>query len=163
LVNICRPATTIIIKLINAGPNSSKKKAIESYGFDKVQKAMQESGIPLLDTLVERLQASDHSLQVSSLALINALYRHASQASTAARAAFVKNLDSLGVRTVICAIMLTSTAEDKKKELLEFQNVVIQDLATQKKVKVLPEMLTRLGALDLSDPADAEKLGCHVR
>ena len=73
LVNICRPATAIIIKFVTADKNSTS--SIKSYGFDVLHDAMinQQNFLP---TLVQRLSSADYVLCSNSLCLINALMRH---------------------------------------------------------------------------------------
>jgi engulfment and cell motility protein 1 len=74
LVNICRPATAIIIKLAIADKNSSTS-AIKSYGFDVLHDAMEKQP-NFLSTLVQRLSSADYVLCLNSLCLINALMRY---------------------------------------------------------------------------------------
>jgi engulfment and cell motility protein 1 len=74
LVNICRPATAIIIKLATADKDSTTS-AIKSYGFDVLHDAMIKQP-NFLPTLVQRLASADYVLCSNSLCLINALMRH---------------------------------------------------------------------------------------
>ena len=74
LVNICRPATAIIIKLATADKDSTAS-AINSYGFDVLHDAMIKQP-NFLPTLVQRLASADYVLCSNSLCLINALMRH---------------------------------------------------------------------------------------
>ena len=71
LVNICRPATAIIIKLVTADKNSTTF-SIKLYGFDVLHDVMIKSP-NILPTLIQRLASADYVLCSNSLCLINAL------------------------------------------------------------------------------------------
>ena len=72
-MNICRPATAIIIKLVTADKNSTSM--IKSFGFDVLHDVTTKQP-NFLPTLVQRLASADYVLCSNSLCLINALMRH---------------------------------------------------------------------------------------
>ena len=76
-MNICRPATAIIIKLVTADKNCTTS-SIKSYGFDVLHDVMIKQP-NFLPTLVQRLASADYVLCSNSLCLINALMRHVNQ------------------------------------------------------------------------------------
>ncbi|RKO84499.1 hypothetical protein BDK51DRAFT_32939, partial [Blyttiomyces helicus] len=119
LVNICRPATAAIIKLVTA--DASSTSPIQSYGFDVVHNSLlaQSSFLP---TLVHRLSETEYLLQLHSLHLINALFRHASDR---ARADFIAGLDALGMRKVVARLMMSRPAEELGKQMVEFQTLLV--------------------------------------
>ncbi|KAJ3052420.1 hypothetical protein HK097_006293 [Rhizophlyctis rosea] len=130
LVNICRPATAIIIKLVIADPSSSSP--IQCYGFDVVNRAIRNQA-SFLPTLVHRLAATDYSLQLNSMHLINVLFRHA---TPGARTEFVHNLDALDTRRTVLRVMQNSPAEELSNQLVEFQRLLIQEGHRRKRMPI---------------------------
>ena len=130
LVNICRPATAIIIKLVVADASSSSP--IQCYGFDVVNRAIRNQA-SFLPTLVHRLAATDYSLQLNSMHLINVLFRHA---TPGARTEFVHNLDALDTRRTVLRVMQSSPAEELSNQLVEFQRLLIQEGHRRKRMPI---------------------------
>ncbi|KAI9356310.1 ELMO/CED-12 family-domain-containing protein [Zopfochytrium polystomum] len=122
LVNICRPATAILIKLVTADA-TAENSPIQCYGFDVVNAAVaaQSSFVP---TLVQRLSATDYLLQLNSLHLINVLFR---KATDRYRGEFVYLIDALNIRKVVVRLMQTRPPEELGKQLVEFQRLLIQE------------------------------------
>lgn len=97
LVNICRPATAVLIRLVCAD-KSNPTAAIKCYGFGVIRAALLSPELNFLPTLVQRLSTSDNNLQLNSLSLINSLLRYVTEAH---REEFVQMLDGLNVRKAI--------------------------------------------------------------
>ncbi|KAJ3117603.1 hypothetical protein HDU96_006201 [Phlyctochytrium bullatum] len=131
LVNICRPATAIIIKLVLAD-KTTENSPIQCYGFDVVHAAVacQSSFLP---TLVRRLSETDYLLQLNSMQLINVLFRKATEKY---RGEFVFLLDALQIRKVVVGLMQMSPAEELGKQLVEFQRLLIQEGYRRKRLNV---------------------------
>lgn len=122
LVNVCRPATAIVIKLV-LSDRSIPSSSIQNYGYDVVIQAI--SALPsFLPTLVQRLSATDFFLQINSMQLVNCLFR---AAMLKLRWNFMKRLDELEIRKVIIKLMLTTASEELSKQLVEFQRLYIQE------------------------------------
>ncbi|KAI9101660.1 ELMO/CED-12 family-domain-containing protein [Phlyctochytrium arcticum] len=163
LVNICRPATAIIIKLVVAD-RSNVSSGIQCYGFDVVNRAISAQA-SFLPTLVHRLSATDYLLQLNSLHLINSLFRHVSEKF---RKSFVEMLDSLDTRRVVLNLMQSNPAEELKAQLVEFQRLLILEGHRRKRTPVNPQNPEHAGMLrDLWEwsgiapgaPPDWQKLG----
>lgn len=73
LVTVCRPATAILIKLVNADKQSGS--TISCYGYDFLHRAAKDE-IEFLPTLVQRLQSPDYLLCLNSLELITTMIKH---------------------------------------------------------------------------------------
>ncbi|KND04294.1 uncharacterized protein SPPG_00027 [Spizellomyces punctatus DAOM BR117] len=131
LVNICRPATAIIIKLVVADP-SNPSSAIQCYGFDVVNRAISAQS-SFLPTLVHRLSATDYLLQLNSMHLINSLFRHVTER---ARIGFIEMLDALDIRTVVLKLMQSSPADELKAQVVEFQRLLILEGHRRKRTPV---------------------------
>ncbi|KAJ1568985.1 hypothetical protein HK405_011461 [Cladochytrium tenue] len=131
LVNICRPVTAILIKLVSSDP-TAENSPIQCYGFDVVSNAL-SSQSSFLPTLVQRLLATDYILQLNSLHLVNILFRKATDRN---RGEFVYQLDSLKIRQVVLSLMRTQPPEDLGKQLVEFQRLLIQEGHRRKRLPV---------------------------
>jgi engulfment/cell motility protein 1 len=84
IVNICRPATAIVRKLVAFGPQSAPapvpgeeatQRTIYSYGFDVVWPQIY-SEPSFFKVLNQRLTRGDYLLIQSTIALINSLMHH---------------------------------------------------------------------------------------
>ncbi|KAJ3415709.1 hypothetical protein HDV05_004387 [Chytridiales sp. JEL 0842] len=131
LVNICRPATAIIIKLVLAD-QTTENSPIQTYGFDVINKAI-STQTSFLPTLLDRLSATDYLLQLNSMHLINVLFR---KATDRYRAEFVHLMDALSIRRVVTQLMQTSPAEELGKQLVEYQRLLIQEGHRRKRIIV---------------------------
>ena len=134
LVNICRPATAIIIKLVISDV-SSTNFSTRCYGFEVVNKAISAQS-SFLPTLVQRLTTTDYLLALNSLNLINALFRHVTDRY---RVNFVYTMDCLNIRKVAMRLMQASPAEEMYKQLVEFQRLMIQEGHRRKRLLILAE------------------------
>jgi engulfment/cell motility protein 1 len=143
LVNICRPATAIIIKLVLAD-KTTENSPIQTYGFDVVNGAVaaQSSFLP---TLVDRLSATDYLLQLNSMHLINVLFR---KATDRYRGEFVYLLDALSIRKVVVRLIQTSPAEELGNQLVEFQRLLIQEGHRRKRMAVDGRNSTHISMLE---------------
>lgn len=74
LVTVCRPATAILIKLVNADKQPGSGP-IACYGYNFVKGASKDE-TEFLPTLVQRLQSPDYLLCLNSLELITAMIKH---------------------------------------------------------------------------------------
>jgi engulfment/cell motility protein 1 len=115
LINVCRPATAILKKLVEADPASAPGPIVPSssrrppvappgsvyrYGFHVVFEQMRkEKG--LLETVVSRLGSADTAMALYSMMLINSLLSHVNDTHWAE---FIAELDTLNVRkaVVVC-------------------------------------------------------------
>ncbi|KAJ3365787.1 hypothetical protein GGF32_008185 [Allomyces javanicus] len=98
LVNICRPATALLIRILQltftaAEADAARRTAMSATAsadalaaltdnevaasMELVHQVMVTSGKPLLAALIQRLSASEYVLQLHSLALINAVFKFA--------------------------------------------------------------------------------------
>ncbi|CAI2177420.1 17101_t:CDS:10, partial [Funneliformis geosporum] len=129
LVNICRPATAIIIKLAIADKNSI---SIKSYGFDVLHDAMIKQP-NFLPTLVQRLASADYVLCSNSLCLINALMRHVTDHHWEF---FMDMMDKLNVRKAVALLMNGIHGDELSKQLLEFQSLFVRQAYRWKRTQV---------------------------
>ncbi|CAG8462244.1 25589_t:CDS:10 [Dentiscutata erythropus] len=131
LVNICRPATAIIIKLVTADKNFTTSP-IRSYGFDVLHEAilLQPNFLP---TLVQRFASADYVLRSNSLCLINALMRHVTDQYWES---FMDMLDKLNVRKAVVHLMNGVHVEELSKHLLEFQSLFVRQAYRWKRTQV---------------------------
>ncbi|KAJ3120690.1 hypothetical protein HK098_004410 [Nowakowskiella sp. JEL0407] len=143
LVNICRPATEIIIKLVLAD-KSDPNAAIQCYGFNVINNAIssQQSFLP---TLVGRLLQTDDLLRLGSMNLINVLFRHATDQH---RDEFVHTLDMLHIRNVVLEIIYQNPAEELMKQVYEFQRLLILEGNRRKTSPVNMHNKDHVGMLD---------------
>jgi engulfment/cell motility protein 1 len=73
LVTVCRPATAILIKLVNADKQSGSP--ISCYGYNFLHSSAKDEA-EFLPTLVQRLQSPDYLLCLNSLDLITTMIKH---------------------------------------------------------------------------------------
>lgn len=129
LVNLCRPATGVLIKLIM----SARMLRGEPVGIDTIFTSLQNNP-KSLSILVQRLSATDYFLQTNSLHLINHLYRAAGEQK---QDHFIQQLTALKIRKTILQLMLTAPSEELSRELVEFQRLyVIQSHREKRSVVV---------------------------
>lgn len=112
LINVCRPATAILKKLVEADPvnmpgpqaaSSSKSPpapppdSVYQYGFSVVFEQMRkERG--MLETVINRLGSADTAMAQYSMMLINSLLSHASDTRWEE---FIGELERLNVRKAV--------------------------------------------------------------
>ncbi|KAK9760133.1 hypothetical protein K7432_016151, partial [Basidiobolus ranarum] len=127
LVNICRPATSILIKLVCA--DSTANSPVQCYGFNFVYSAILDAP-NFLSILVHRLNAADYLLQKNSLTLINGLLGHVTDAH---RFDLLDKLEELRVKKAVMSMMQSNSDGEILKHLLEFQRLFIRDLNRKKR------------------------------
>ncbi|KAG7094065.1 hypothetical protein E1B28_007685 [Marasmius oreades] len=130
-INVCRPATAILKKLVEAdpmsapGPQASSSKSspvpppgsVYRYGFARVFEQMSREQT-MLDTVVHRLGSADTAMVQHSMMLINSLLAHASENRWGQ---FIDELERLNVRKAVLRLMSNHTMEDLTSGILDFQ------------------------------------------
>lgn len=176
LINVCRPATVILKKLVEADPMnapgpliaSSSKAAptappgsVYRYGFHAVFEQMRKQE-GLLETVISRLASPDTAMALYSMMLINSLLAHASDRWWEE---FISELERLNVRkaVVVCPyyspnavikliflkrLMSSHTIDDLTSCILDFQANMIRVTYRKKTTLVEPDV----------EPAHAEAL-----
>ncbi|TPX35338.1 hypothetical protein SmJEL517_g02240 [Synchytrium microbalum] len=170
LVNICRPATSCIIKLVVADKTSTG--SVRCYGYPVVEEAISVQPA-LLHTLCQRLNATDYSLQLYSMSLINCLFRYASPDRK--RSEFFRTLDMLNIRAIVVRLMNAMNArpgEELAAQLVEFQRLFIQEMNRRKRTpvdpnqgvheRILGELWRDLGAPAYNDGSKWKLLGFNT-
>eukprot|EP00834_Sanchytrium_tribonematis_P000994 NODE_21_length_42443_cov_0.822808.p5 type:complete len:737 gc:universal NODE_21_length_42443_cov_0.822808:29075-26865(-) len=134
LFTISKPVTSIIIKIANADEKSTG--AVRCYGFDVLNRAITACGSAnVISTLIQRLSASDHLVQVSSLTLLNSLFKNSLHSSN--KEQFARLLYQNGTREIIISLMAkVGQQEEVDKTLLEFQRHVIFEYFLRKSTNV---------------------------
>ncbi|KAI0684284.1 ELMO/CED-12 family-domain-containing protein [Cytidiella melzeri] len=132
LINVCRPATAILKKLVEADPmaapgpttaSSSKDLpqsppgSVYKFGFECVFEQMRKEKT-LLETVVNRLGSADTTMALYSMMLINSLLAHATDARWEE---FIGELQRLNVRKAVIRLMSSHTIEDLTSCILDFQ------------------------------------------
>lgn len=132
LVNVCRPATAILKRLVEAdamsapgplvasssrGPPAPPPGSVYRYGFDVVFEQMRKER-RLLETVVARLSSGDTAMVLYSIMLINSLLVHATDTWWEE---FISELERLNVRKAIVRLMSSHTIEDLTSCILDFQ------------------------------------------
>ncbi|KAH8116469.1 ELMO/CED-12 family-domain-containing protein [Phellopilus nigrolimitatus] len=149
LINVCRPATAILKKLVEADPRSqpgpitaSSSRAppaappgsVYRYGFDVVWEQMRrERG--LLETVVSRLGSADSLMVLNSMMLINSLLSHATDAHWEE---FTSELERLNVRKAVVRLMSSHVIEDLTSSILDFQANEVRFILRRKHEPVDP-------------------------
>lgn len=148
LVNIVRNALTLLV-LVVARPLSSARaqqneKDGENWGFRAIKPALDQHP-QFLESLVQRLSASDHTLCANALQLVNALMRDAVvNGGEHEWPRFIKRLQDLGVIGGVGMLMRGDAASDLHTPLsaaiLEFQGLTKVLLRKWKEVRVNVEL-----------------------
>ncbi|KAF9482537.1 hypothetical protein BDN70DRAFT_874883 [Pholiota conissans] len=149
LINVCRPATAILKKLVEADPSSlpgpqaaSSSRAISNvppgsvsrYGFQKVFAQMRkERGS--LETVVNRLGSAEMAMAQYSMMLINSLLAHASDDSWEE---FIAELERLNVRKAVVRLMSLHNIDDLTS-CMDFQANIVRVTYRKKITLVDPE------------------------
>lgn len=149
LINICRPATAILKKLVEAsplsapgvlastskGPPTLPPGSVYRYGFQIVFDQMKkERG--LLETVVNRLGSAETQMAQYSMMLINSLLSHANDARWEE---FIAELERLNVRRAVIRSMSLHTIEDLTSCILDFQANMVRVTYRKKTTLVDPE------------------------
>ncbi|KAK5722640.1 hypothetical protein LTR15_005872 [Elasticomyces elasticus] len=151
LVNIVRNVLTLLVLIVSRPLTKSRRESAEVFGFKAIKPALdQHAGF--LDSLVQRLGASDHALCANALQLINALMRDAVvHGGEHEWPKFIKRLQDLGVIGGVGMLMRGDTASDPSTPLaaaiLEFQTLTKVLLRKWKEVRVNVELAEHKRAL----------------
>ncbi|KAH9926950.1 ELMO/CED-12 family-domain-containing protein [Fomitopsis serialis] len=150
LINVCRPATAILKKLVEASPASgptahlaSSSKGLPApppgsiyrYGFDAVFEQMRKEP-RLLETVVDRLGSADTTMALYSMMLINSLLANATEVHWDE---FTSALERLNVRKAVIRLMSSHTIEDLTSCILDFQANMMRVTDRMKTTPVWPD------------------------
>ncbi|KAI0330931.1 hypothetical protein GY45DRAFT_1370414 [Cubamyces sp. BRFM 1775] len=152
-INVCRPATAILKKLVEADPSSASGQnaghaastskgppspppgSVYRYGFDVVFEQMRKEK-RLLETVVNRLGSADTTMALYSMMLINSLLAHASDPRWDE---FIAELERLNVRKAVIRLMSSHTIEDLTSCILDFQANMVRVTFRKKTTLVEPD------------------------
>ncbi|KAF7309761.1 ELMO domain-containing protein [Mycena indigotica] len=147
LINVCRPATAILKKLVEADPMTAPGLQIAGssrgtsvlppgsvyrYGFSVVFEQMRK-GRGFLETVISRLGSADTAMAQYSMMLINSLLSHASDTRWEE---FIAELERLNVRKAVVRLMSSHTIEDLTSCILDFQANFIRVIHRKKTTPV---------------------------
>ncbi|OCH96256.1 hypothetical protein OBBRIDRAFT_229080 [Obba rivulosa] len=149
-INVCRPATAILKKLVEADPTSVPGPQVGSsrqpptlspgsvyrYGFEVVYEQMRKEE-RLLETVVGRLGSADTTMAMYSMMLINSLMAHASDARWDE---FIEEIERLNVCKAVTRLMSSHTIEDLTSCILDFQANLIRVTYRKKITLVEPDV-----------------------
>ncbi|OAX43979.1 hypothetical protein K503DRAFT_679972 [Rhizopogon vinicolor AM-OR11-026] len=151
LINVCRPATAILKKLVEADPMNAPGPLIASssrsppiappgsvyrYGFQIVfQQMRREKGS--LETVVNRLGSADTAMILHSMMLINSLLSHVSDTEWDE---FISELERLNVRKAVIRLMSSHNIDDLTSSILDFQANIVRVTYRKKSTLVEPEV-----------------------
>lgn len=151
LINVCRPATAILKKLVEAdpmtapgphvasssrAPPSQPPGSVYKFGFEVVYEQMRKEQ-RLLETVVSRLGSADTTMALYSMMLINSLLAHATDARWED---FVGEMERLNVRKAVIRLMSSHTIEDLTSCILDFQANMVRVTYRKKTTIVEPEL-----------------------
>ena len=184
-INVCRPATAILKKLVVSGPEDSPKTgrvvtdgrdaantsapAVYRYGFEFVYNEIQRERL-FLQTLVNRIGSSDTTLKLYSLSLINSLLRNVSDDLFES---FTSELEKLNASKAVAWLMDSSRGDELASSILEYQSNVIRAAHRRMRTVVTPTDKRHVHALSyiwlqakisdvvVSNPAAAH-IGPHI-
>lgn len=156
LINVCRPATAILKKLVEADPqtapqagsssrrNSPTIDSVHRYGFQIVYDQMRkERGF--LETVVNRLGSAETAMAQHSMMLINSLLSHVSESRWDE---FISALEKHNVRKAVVRLMSSHTQEDLTSCILDFQANILR-VTHQKKITPVDPLIEPSHAADL--------------
>lgn len=151
LINVCRPATAILKKLVEADPMNAPGPLIASssrgspmappgsvyrYGFLSVYEQMRlHKGS--LDTVVSRLGSADTAMAQHSIMLINSLLSHVHDTRWDE---FITDLERLNVRKAVIRLMSSHVVDDLTSCVLDFQASIVRVIYRKKTTLVEPEV-----------------------
>ncbi|KAF7982566.1 hypothetical protein HWV62_27557 [Athelia sp. TMB] len=150
LINVCRPATAILKKLVEADPASAPGPIVASssrspptplpgsvwrYGFAVVFEQMRKVK-GMLETVVSRLGSADTAMALYSMMLINSLLAHVNDARWEE---FISELERLNVRKAVIRLMTSHTIDELTSCILDFQANMIRVTFRKKNTVVEPE------------------------
>lgn len=150
LINVCRPATAILKKLVEADPTSVVNPIIASssrtppvappgsvyrYGFQSVYEQMRRQK-GSLETVVSRLGSPDTAMAQHSMMLINSLLSHVNDTYWDE---FIADLERLNIRKAAVRLM-SSHIDDLTSCILDFQANIVRVTYKKKITVVEPEV-----------------------
>lgn len=149
-INVCRPATAILKKLVVSGPDAWTKTGrvvtdghgastasappVYRYGFDFVYEEIQRENL-FLKTLVNRIGSSDTTLKLYSLSLINSLWRNVSDDLFES---FTSELEKLNASKAVAWLMDSNRGDDLASSILDYQSNVIRAAHRRMRTVVTP-------------------------
>ncbi len=149
-INVCRPATAILKKLVVSGSDASPKTGrvvtdgqgsattsalpVYRYGFEFVYNEIQREKL-FLQTLVNRIGSSDTTLKLYSLSLINSLQRNVSDDLFES---FTSELEKLNTSKAVAWLMDSNRGDDLASSILEYQSNVIRAAHRRMRTTVTP-------------------------
>ncbi|SPO30783.1 related to Engulfment and cell motility gene 1 protein [Ustilago trichophora] len=148
-INVCRPATAILKKLVVSGPQDSPKTGrvvtdgsgaattsapVYRYGFEFVYDEIQREKL-FLQTLVNRIGSSDTTLKLYSLSLINSLLRNVSDELFES---FTSELEKLNASKAVAWLMDSNRGDELASSILEYQSNVIRAAHRRMRTVVTP-------------------------
>lgn len=158
-INVCRPATAILKKLVVSGPDDSPKTGrvvtdgrnaattsappVYRYGFEFVYDEIQREKL-FLQTLVNRLGSSDTTLKLYSLSLINSLLRNVSDDLFDS---FASELEKLNASKSVAWLMDSNRGDDLASSILEYQSNIIRAAHRRMRTTVTPTNKRHVHAL----------------
>ena len=161
MANLARPATMLIIHLLELEPIQSRQGLIFSVIEDLSK---------LLSNLVERLKATDYVLQAYSLTLINLVIE--SIKDLGKRSAYIYDLDDLCIRQIIITLAHKKPGKELANEIIHFEDTLVKELDRRSRMPVDANNSAHVDAMnhilsayrqqmDLPE-AGWSNLGCHV-
>lgn len=149
-INVCRPATAILKKLVVSGPQDSPKMGrvltdgsgaasaapppVYRYGFDFVYAEFQREPL-FLQTLTNRIGSSDTTLKLYSLSLINSLLRNVSDELFES---FTSELEKLNASKAVAWLMDSHRGDELASSILDYQTNVIRTAHRRMRTAVTP-------------------------
>ncbi|KAE8212868.1 hypothetical protein CF327_g3519 [Tilletia walkeri] len=177
-INVCRPATAILKKLVVSGPTDAPENVgrvlredetmprsgsaggsndVYRYGFEVVYSNVRKEP-QFLNTLVQRLGSPDTTLCMNSLSLINSLLRHVTENYFDA---LTSELESYGISRAVTRLMDSNRGDELTTSILEYQNNYIRMARQRLRTTVTPADKRHVSALsyiwlqaNLSDTAN---------
>ncbi|KAM3586985.1 hypothetical protein VKS41_002032 [Umbelopsis sp. WA50703] len=130
LVTVCRPATAILIKLVNADKQSGSP--ISCYGYNFLHSSAKDEA-EFLPTLVQRLQSPDYLLCLNSLDLITTMIKHVTDEHLDDLS---EQLQKLNAKRYVLRLMNDHPSAELSEYLLEFQSAFIRNANKRRKTMV---------------------------
>lgn len=128
-INVCRPATAILKKLVDSGPSQSTGSEstedhdiVTAYGFEVVYARIQAEP-NFLPTLVHRLSSADSTLCLYSLSFLNSLMTHVTESLFDN---FTTELEKLQASSAVARLMESTRSEEMVTAILEYQDNMIR-------------------------------------
>jgi engulfment and cell motility protein 1 len=146
-----RNALTLLVLIVSRPLRNSRRESTDVFGFKAIKPAL-DNYPTFLESLVQRLSASDHTLCANALQLVNALMRDAVvNGGENEWPRFIKRLQDLGVIGGVGMLMRGDAAADLGSPLsaaiLEFQGLTKSLLRKWKEVRVNVELAEHKRAL----------------